>query len=111
MVVFLTSARAIGHEQAHNATWVPENKFGRTVPNPMREVGEHIDGKREAVNAAWHIGSHKNASWVPENQFGRNVFQPLVEAPHLMGKRFSTAQLILTGETNNATGVLVGEHG
>ena len=28
-----------------NATWVPENQYGRTLPDPVSEVGRHIVDK------------------------------------------------------------------
>lgn len=80
---------------SHNATWVPENQFGRTIPNPMAEVGKHIEGKSAQVVKAIKKGEAHNATGAT---FHKEVAKQSIKLERQADKRDSMLSRLLADQ-------------
>ena len=106
--------RSEGHEAGNinNASGVAAGEHGRVVPDPEKEVGKHIKGRRNSITDDIMSGEVHNATWVLPNQFGRNLPDPMAEVgEHIQGKKTLVHNGLKTGKISNATWVAEGEHG
>ena len=83
------------------------SSVGRNIPDPMKEVGEHIKGRRKSVGDDLPQGKLNNATWIAPNMYGRTIQDPMGEVgEHIDGRREKIHADIKSGDLRSATSQL-----
>ena len=83
------------------------SSVGRNIPDPMKEVGKHIKGRRKSVGDDLPQGKLNNATWIAPNMYGRTIQDPMGEVgEHIDGRREKIHADIKSGDIRSATAQL-----